>query len=173
MAIIKLLENIIESIDSGNYAVAEFFDFLKALNTVNHDILLQKMNHYGIRGIGNKWIKSYLTDRTQYCTFGGSKSEVTNISCGVPQGSILGPLLFLLYINDLGSIFQHFSSILFADDSNLIVNGTSLQVLEQKINADTPSLVKWLHTNRLSLNLNKTHVMVFGRGGKTQIILWI
>jgi hypothetical protein len=71
MAVIKLLENIIECIDSGKYAAAIFHDFSKAFDTVNHNILLQKMNHYGIRGIGNTWIKSYLTNRTQYCTFGG------------------------------------------------------------------------------------------------------
>jgi hypothetical protein len=86
---------------------------------------------------------------------------------GAP-GSILGPLLFLLYINDLGTIFQNLDTILFADDSNLISSGTSLSSLEQKINNDIPQLTTWLHTNSLSLNLKKTHVMVFGRGVKSR-----
>ena len=135
---------------------------------MNHSILLQKLNHYGIRGIGNKWVESYLSNRTQFCTFGGSRSDAMKISCGVPQGSILGPLLFLLYINDLGSIFKNFTSILFADDSNLIANGSSLVSLEQKINQDLPALTSWLHTNRLSLNLKKTHLMLFGKGGNSR-----
>jgi hypothetical protein len=81
----------------------------------------------------------------------------------VPQESILGPLLFLLYINDLGTIFQNLDSILFADDSNLISSGTSLTSLELKINSDIPLLTNWLYTNRLLLNVKKTLVMVFGR----------
>jgi retron-type reverse transcriptase len=92
LAVIKLLENIIESLDSGNYAATLFLDFSKAFDTVNHNILLQKLNHYGIRGIGNQWIESYLSNRKQFCTFGGCRSDTLTISCGVPQGSILGPL---------------------------------------------------------------------------------
>ena len=108
--------------------------------------------------------------QTAILYFWGSQSETNTISCGVPQGSILGPLLFLLYINDLGPIFNNFTSILFADDSNLIVKGTSLQNLEQKINSDIPILVNWLHSNRLSLNIKKTHIMVFGKGGNNHSI---
>jgi hypothetical protein len=155
MAIIQLLENIITSLDKGEYSAAIFLDFSKAFDTVNHAILLDKLNHYGIRGISNLWVKSYLQNRTQYCTLGGEKSNTTTITCGVPQGSILGPLLFLIYINNLGSIFANFKTILFADDSNLIVNGKTLTDIEHKINSDLPSLTSWLRTNRLSLNLKK------------------
>jgi len=163
MAIIKLLENIINSLESGDYTATIFLDFSKAFDTVNHEILLQKLNHYGIRGTAHRWVTSYLSERKQYCTFGNETSSTTNITCGVPQGSILGPLLFLLYINDLGTIFTHFGTILFADDSNLIVRGNSLKALEDKINQDIPLLTTWLETNRLSLNLKKTHIMVFGK----------
>jgi hypothetical protein len=128
------------------------------------------MNHYGIRGTANKWFESYLSNRSQYCIFGGKKSEESTISCGVPQGSILGPLLFLLYINDLGTIFQNFSSILFADDSNLITSANSIDSLERNINQDTPILTNWLQIIHLSLNLKKNHVMLFGKKGqKTKI----
>jgi ribonuclease P/MRP protein subunit RPP40 len=168
MAILKLLDNVIDALDRGDYAATIFLDFSKAFDTVNHHILLQKMNHYGIRGTANKWFESYLSNRSQYCTFGGKKSEESTISCGLPQGSILRPLLFLLYINDLGTIFQNFSSILFADDSNLIASASTIEALERKINQDTPLLANWLQINRLSLNLKKTHVMVFGKKSKNQ-----
>jgi hypothetical protein len=168
MAILKLLESIIDSLDNGTYSATIFLDFSKAFDTVNHDILLQKLNHYGIRGIANSWVRSYCSNRTQFCTFGDQISSTKNITCGVPQGSILGPLLFLFYINDLGNIFENVQSILFSDDSNLIAKGSSIQVLKQHINQDIPLLTSWLKTNRLSLNISKTHIMVFGKKTKNQ-----
>ena len=105
-------------------------------------------------------------DRTQFCTINNTKSTEAKITCGVPQGSIIGPLLFLLYINDLGKILGKLSPILFADDSNLITSGTSLTNLEQNINNEIPHLINWLHTNRLSLNIKKTHIMIFGPSKK-------
>jgi len=161
MAVIKLLDRVIDSLDKGEFAAAIFLDFSKAFDTVNHNILLDKLNHYGIRGVANLWVKSYLENRKQFCTFDGTKSNQTTVLTGVPQGSILGPLLFLLYINDLGNIFKNLNPIFFADDSNLITSGKSIAELEQSINQETPLLTEWLHTNRLSLNLKKTHIMLF------------
>jgi exonuclease III len=166
MAIIKLLDDIIYSLNRGEYAAGIFLDFSKAFDTVNHNILLKKLDHYGVRGIPNNWVRSYLTNRTQFCTYDGKSSNTSNITCGVPQGSILGPLLFLIYVNDLGHIFNTAKAIIFADDTNLISKASSLETLEQSINKEIPTLVSWLHTNRLSLNLKKTHIMLFGQKNK-------
>ena len=91
----------------------------KAFDTVNHDILITKLEHYGIRGIAKDWFKSYLSDRKQYVSVRGVNSNEEHISCGVPQGSVLGPLLFLLYINDFGNCSDLFDFHMFADDANL------------------------------------------------------
>ena len=162
MAVIKLLDTIITSLEKGELAMGLFLDFSKAFDTVNHVILIQKLEHYGVRGMASNWIESYLNNRKQYCTYDSKKSKTRNITCGVPQGSILGPLLFLVYINDLGHIFNNFRPILFADDSNLIIKGRNLTEIERKFNLEIPVLVNWLQTNRLSLNLTKTHYMIFG-----------
>jgi hypothetical protein len=166
MAIIQLLDKIITSIDKGDYAAGLFLDFSKAFDTVNHEILLRKLNHYGIRSVANDWLASYLHDRSQYCTLNNKFSTTSNIVCGIPQGSILGQILFLIYINDLGTIFDDLSVFLFADDSNIIATGKSISDIEQKINKNIPILVRWLQTNRLSLNLIKTHTIIFGKKNK-------
>ena len=119
-ALMSMIQQIRDTMDDGNIAVGVFVDFQKAFDTVNHDILLRKLDHYGVRGISNSWFKSYLTDRKQYVSLDGTDSDQEFIKHGVPQGSVLGPLLFLIYINDLHQCIKHSTTRHFADDTNLL-----------------------------------------------------
>ena len=107
------------------------------------------------------WFKSYLTDRKQFVSFNGQNSETLETNCGVPQGSVLGPLLFLLYINDLPNISKALNFYLFADDTNMYYESKSLIDMEKTINKELSKLYLWLNVNRLSLNLDKTHFIIF------------
>ena len=132
MALITLLDNLRNALDNGNCTVGTFLDFQKTFDTVNHTILLGKLNCYGIRSINLDWFSSYLTNRSQTVIYNEQESEMKETLCGVPQGSILGPLLFLLYINGLPSVSNLFMPILFADDTNLFCNGPNLDELIEK-----------------------------------------
>lgn len=101
MALTEVIEELTNSIDSKEYAIGVFIDLKKAFDTINHDILLHKLERYGIRGIGLSWVRSYIENRKQFVQIGDYRSSCSNISCGVPQGSVLGPKLFILYINDI------------------------------------------------------------------------
>ena len=133
-AIITLFDNITKSLDNGNIAISIFIDLKKAFDTVDHRILLRKLYAYGIRGPMLKWIESYLTGRTQYVIFDGEESEVRTVQCGVPQGSILGPLLFILNMNDICNVSDIFFTIMYADDTSLLVNGNDLHSLVASLN---------------------------------------
>jgi len=118
-------------------------------------MLFKKLFNYGLRGTVNLWFQSYLHSRSQYTVVDNVSSSKRAISCGVPQGSILGPILFLLYINDLSSISQSLHAIMFADDSNFFVTGDSLDELEIKLNDELNHVACWLQSNLLSLNIKK------------------
>ena len=128
---------------------------------MNHKILLQKLEHYGVRGTILKWFESYLSDRKQYVFYNGVSSEMKTITCGVPQGSVLGPLLFLLYINDLPNISTKLQFYLFADDTNIYYESDNLKSMEKTINAELKKLSLWLNLNRLALNVSKTNFVIF------------
>ena len=161
MALMMLVDKISEALDKGEMVIGVFLDFSKAFDTVDHDILIEKMNIYGIRGIYNQWFRDYLSNRKQFVTYNKFQSESSAIKCGVPQGSILGPLLFLLYINDLSTVSSALLSILFADDTNMFISGRNIQGMCDQMNSDLKVIENWLYCNKLSLNVLKTHYMIF------------
>ena len=160
-ALISITEKIRASLDEDKVACGIFIDLQKAFDTVNHDILLKKLEHYGFRGIINKWLRSYLTDRFQQVSINGITSNSLKMKHGVPQGSVLGPLLFLIYINDLNLCIKYSNTYHFADDTNLLNINKSYQVLQKEVNKDLKSLVSWLSANKISLNKDKTEVIFF------------
>ena len=167
MALVILLEKITEALDNSQFGICILVDFRKAFDTVEHNILLEKLYHYGIRGNAVQWFNSYLSNRYQYVNYNNTSSDMKLITCGVPQGSILGSLLFLLYINDIASVSNIFS-ILFADDTTLFYSSKSLQELATVINNELRKVIEWLNANRLSLNIDKTNFMIFRPKGKNE-----
>ena len=119
-ALTDITETIRQALDNKKLACGVFVDLQKAFDTVNHDILIAKLDHYGIRGLANDWFSSYLKNRSQYVSILGYNSSTKPINHGVPQGSVLGPLLFLIYINDLHSAIKNSKVYHFADDTNLL-----------------------------------------------------
>ena len=167
MAIICLLDKLIKALEKGEFGIGVFIDFRKAFDTVDHQILLDKLHHYGIRGTALTWFTNYLCNRKQFVEFENTKSSLLSVKCGVPQGSILGPLLFLIYINDLAHVSPKLFAILFADDSNFFCTGPNLNELVTTVNHELKNIVHWLNANRMSLNVEKTHYIVFSNRGKT------
>ncbi len=160
LAAIRLVDHLIQQMDANNIPINIYIDLSKAFDTLDHSILLAKLKHYGIRDRENKFFASYLTQRYQYVEFNGSISGALPISTGVPQGSILGPLLFLIYINDLPSVSTLFHMLMYADDTTLYCN-VNENVSEFEINFELTKVGDWLASNKLSLNTSKTKYMVF------------
>ena len=160
-ALNSLTQEVHDALNRKHDCICIYIDFQKAFDTVNHEILLRKLNFYGIRGKVNNWMKSYLNQRTQSTSYGGTLSSSSPITCGVPQGSILGPVLFLLYINDLANIFQDILVKMFADDSSLLLCGPDLRTLIFRANVELRTFYKWCLSNRLSINIAKTKYMIF------------
>ena len=165
-----LVDKILNALEKGEYVFGLFLELSKVFNTINHQILLKKMEYYGVHDIAHTWIKSYLSNRKQYVEYNSCKSSCKGLSCGLPQGSILGPLLFLIYINDLANVSQKLFFLFFADDSNIFLSGKNPDLLISEMNSEIVRITDWLAANKLSLNISKTHHMIFSSKRKTCII---
>ena len=138
-----------------------YLDLSKAFDTIDHSILLKKLEHYGIRGIALEWFKSYLTEREQFVRYKCVDSKVLTIPCGVPQGSVLEPLLFILYSNDIPHSLTYCKAIMFADDTTVYLSGENITELFSNMNHDLTQLNDWFRANKLSLNVSKTNYVIF------------
>jgi retron-type reverse transcriptase len=165
LAALEVIDQIVCQMDKNEIPLNIFLDLSKAFDCINHNILLFKLKYYGFQDSSHKLIQSYLANRKQYVSFNEVNSDCLTIDVGVPQGSILGPLLFLIYINDIQNSVNFFRPVIYADDTTL---GTCLSYfginavdIESNINEELANIHTWLKVNKLSLNLNKTKAMVF------------
>ena len=159
-AILEFLDNAYESLNNKKYLLAIFLDFSKAFDTISHDILLKKLEYMGFRGPILNILKSYLSNRKQFVSIGGSTSETLETTIGVPQGSTLGPLLFIIYINDMKNSLSHLKVVHFADDSTLYLDYNKNSDISPQINSELNEIKIWLMSNKLYLNVSKTKYMI-------------
>ena len=161
LAILDIYSKIINSFEDKKLSCCVFLDFAKAFDTVDHSILIKKLEHYGIRGIPLNRFRSYLKNRVQYTKIGNIFSDIGNITCGVPQGSVLGPLLFLLFINDINLCSDILEFHLFADDTSIFYSHSDINELELNMNTELRKVAIWLQSNKLTLNVDKSNFILF------------
>ena len=179
LAVTLFTDNIRREMDHGKLTGAVFIDLQKAFDTVEHSIILKKLPYYGISSAELIWVKSYLKDRYQFVQCGNSRSSCQLVKYGVPQGSILGPLLFLIQINDLTKVVKECNIQMYADDTVIYVSHKNISVVEEALTTDMANIAKWLENNRLIINLKrgKTETMLFGTAkrlhSKSDLKIWM
>jgi len=170
-AVCEFTANMLQYLDDKYSTLGVFLDLSKAFDTIDHSILLQKLNHYGIRGKALEWFRSYLLNRTQFVVYNNVNSNIQNLTTGVPQGSVLGPLLFIIYTNDLPNTLTHSKCILFADDTTIFYSSKNLNELFNNIKSDLNVVTDWFKANKLTLNISKTNYILFSRSRNTNFII--
>ena len=173
-ACLELIDRISHQLDSKQTPICLFLDLSKAFDTLDHNILLSKLQYYGLTDTPLKWFSSYLSERQQYVELDGLKSSTAPINTGVPQGSILGPLLFIIYINDINNASKIFNASLYADDTSLntVISAFDIDrnnTISKKINDELSLINEWLASNKLSLNVAKTKFMLFRFPQKSKV----
>ena len=161
LALTHLINKIATAIDQKEITASVFLDLSKAFDTLNHDILFSKLERYGIRGVALNWVKSYFNNRTQFVQYNKFSSARIATQCGVPQGSILGPLFFILYINDLPNASHLVKPLLFADDTSICYASSDPIVLATVLNEALLNISTWMKANKLSVNIDKTNYIIF------------
>ena len=167
-AITTIHERILENVDNDKHTISIYLDLSKAFDCVNCAILLIKLEHYGIRGTALNFFESFITNREQLTIVNGEVSELLKVLCGVPQGSTLGPLLFLIYINDIANA-SNFHVSLFADDTCLVLSHKNLDTLRDLCNSELIHINTWFLANKLTANSTKASKYMLTLGKTRQV----
>ena len=168
-ALLRAIDDWKSALDSGQIVAAVMIDLSKAFDSINHNLLLKKLHAYGVQGVELAWFSNYLTERKQRVVMNGVPSQWAEISTGVPQGSILGPLLFVIFVNDLPSVVEECTVNLYADDTALYSVHSDPGELSRRVQEDLQRVAEWITRNGLRMNVNKTQLLVLNRKGKQSI----